>query len=153
MQATLPWSWYSDPEVLRVEEDRIFRRAWQYVGHTGQVADPGTYFASRAGHVPVVVTRAADGELRAFLNVCRHRGSLIAEGEGRRSTLQCAYHAWTYALDGELRAARRAEREPGFEKDERAPAPVRVATWGPFAFVNPDLDAAPLEETLGELPQ
>ncbi len=57
---TLPWDWYSDEEVLRLERERIFRRAWQYVGHLGQVAEPGSYFAGRAGDVPVVVTRAGD---------------------------------------------------------------------------------------------
>ena len=79
MQTSLPWSWYTDPEILRREQERIFRRAWQYVGHTGQVAAPGTYFAATAGLTPVVVTRAANGELRAFLNVCRHRGYQVAQ--------------------------------------------------------------------------
>ena len=78
---TLPWSWYSDPEILRREQERIFRRAWQYVGHAGQVQDVGDRFAAWAGDVPVLVVRAEEG-LRAFLNVCRHRGSLLAESAG-----------------------------------------------------------------------
>ena len=149
MKRTLPWNWYFDAEILRLEQDRIFRRAWQYVGHLGQVAEPGSFFASRAGDVPVVVTRAQDGELRAFLNVCRHRGSVVVDGEGKRETLQCPYHAWTYALDGSLRSAPRAdETEP---REQLGLVPLRVDTLGPFVFVCASDDALELDEVLGEL--
>jgi len=96
LRQTYPWAWYVDEDVLRAEQERIFRRTWQYVGHAGQIP-----FTGRAGLVPVVVTRDRDDELRAFSN----------------------------------RVA------------------VRVDTWGPFVFVNPDLDAPPLAETLRELPE
>jgi choline monooxygenase len=152
VERTLPWRWYHDPETLRREEERIFRRTWQYVGHTGQ-AEPGGYFAATAGTVPVVVTRAHDGMLRAFLNVCRHRGSVVAEGAGRRETLQCRYHAWTYGLDGGLRAAPRSDIEPGFDPQELGLLPLRLETWGPFVFVNADPAAPPLAEALGPIPQ
>jgi phenylpropionate dioxygenase-like ring-hydroxylating dioxygenase large terminal subunit len=152
VERTLPWAWYADPEVLRRENERIFARAWQYAGHTGQVAEPGTYFTASAGQIPVVVTRARDGELRAFLNVCRHRGHVVAKGEGKRGALQCPYHAWTYDLDGRLRAAPRSDREAGFSSDELGLASINVATWGPFVFVNPDPDAGRLEEALGDMP-
>src|SRR5687768_16714303 len=150
---TLPFDWYSDPPVLRLERERIFRRSWQYAGRADQVTGPGSFFTCEAGDVPVVVVRDREGRLRAFVNVCRHRGSLVCEGEGKRETLQCPYHAWTYDLDGSLRAAPRSEREPGFDKESLGLVPVLVDTWGPLVFVNPDPDAAPLAETLGELPQ
>ena len=153
MQKTLPWTWYADPQVLRREQQRIFGHAWQYVGHGGQVAEPGSFFASSAGQIPVVVTRARDGELRAFINVCRHRGFTVAEGEGSRETLQCRYHAWTYELDGRLRAAPRSAREPGFDASELSLVAAAVDTWGPFVFVNPDADARPLAESLGPVPE
>src|SRR5690242_1450502 len=111
MERTLPYSWYSDPEILRREQEHIFRSSWQYVGHSGQLPQPGSFFATAAGTTPVVVTRDRDDELRAFVNVCRHRGFTVAEGEGCRETLQCPYHAWTYGLDGRLRAAPRSEEE------------------------------------------
>jgi phenylpropionate dioxygenase-like ring-hydroxylating dioxygenase large terminal subunit len=149
---TLPWSWYADPAVYRREQERIFRRAWQYAGHTGQLPGPGSYFAARAGDVPIVVVRDRTGELRAFLNVCRHRGSQLVDGDGRRETIQCPYHGWTYDLDGTLRAAPRAEREGAFDKSELGLVPVAVDTWGPLVFVNPDAAAAPLADTLGNLP-
>jgi phenylpropionate dioxygenase-like ring-hydroxylating dioxygenase large terminal subunit len=148
---SLPWSWYSDPEVLRLEQERIFRRTWQYVGHAGSAAEVGERFAAWAGDVPVLVVRAEDG-LRAFLNVCRHRGSLLVEGDGARASIQCPYHAWTYALDGSLRAAPRSEREPDFDASELSLLPLRLESWGPFLFVNAAEDAPPLAETLGPLP-
>ncbi len=149
MQRTLPWNWYFEPEILRREQETIFRRSWQYVGHEGQVREPGSYFAGRAGDVPVVVTRPEDGGLRAFLNVCRHRGTVLVEGEGRRATLQCPYHAWTYGLDGSLRAAPRSDETA--PRDELGLLPLRVETWGPFVFVNPSEEGPALRETLGEL--
>ena len=149
---TIPFDWYSDPAVLRLERERIFRRAWQYAGRADQAAEPGSFFTCDLGGVPIVVVRDEQGGLRAFLNVCRHRGSLVCEGEGRRATLQCPYHAWTYGLDGSLRAAPRSELVPGFEKERLGLVAVPVEAWGPFVFVNPDPDGAPLAETLGELP-
>ncbi len=152
VERTLPWAWYADPDVLRREGARVFARSWQYVGHSGQVAEDGSFFASVAGQIPVVVTRARDGDLRAFVNVCRHRGHVVASGSGQRETLQCPYHAWTYGLDGTLRAAPRSDREPGFELGELSLQAIPVDSWGPFVFVNPDAGAAPLAEALGDVP-
>jgi phenylpropionate dioxygenase-like ring-hydroxylating dioxygenase large terminal subunit len=152
VERTLPWSWYTDPDVLRLEQERIFTRTWQYVGYTGQAAEPGSFFTAMAGRTPVVVTRARDEELRAFLNVCRHRGSTVAHGSGRRETLQCGYHGWTYALDGTLRAAPRSDRELAFEEEDLSLVRLAVDTWGPFVFVNPDVEAAPLADSLGPVP-
>ena len=150
---TLPWGWYSDPAVLELERDRIFRRSWQYVGHTGEVAEPGSFVTTWVGDVPVVLVRDHEDTLRAFLNVCRHRGSIICDGSGRRETLQCPYHAWTYGLDGRLITAPRAKREGGIESPELGLVQLRLDTWGPLVFVNPDPDAAPLEEFLDGMPE
>jgi choline monooxygenase len=152
VQSTLPYSWYTDPEVLRREQARIFLSAWQYVGHLGQIPEPGTFFAGRAGRTPVVVTRARDEKLRAFVNVCRHRGFVVAEGEGKRETLQCPYHAWTYGLDGKLRNAPRSDEEPDFPREELGLQQAEVGTWGPFVFVNTGPDPEPLSHALGSMP-
>jgi choline monooxygenase len=151
LSETYPWGWYTEETTLRLERERIFRSAWHYVGHLGRVPEPSTYFATVSGGLPVVLARGADGEVRAFLNVCRHRGAEVVAGTGRRETLQCPYHAWTYGLDGELRAAPRAEREPGFDADGLSLVALRLETWGPLAFVNADPEAAPLSGALGEL--
>lgn len=140
---TLPASWYSSEVVYRLELERIFARSWQYVGRLDQLPETGSFFSSQVAHVPVVVVRDGSGELRGFVNVCRHRGHLVAEGEGCRATLQCPYHAWTYGLDGTLLKAPRSEREPDFDPDAFALLPVSVTTWGPFVFANPDPGAPP----------
>jgi phenylpropionate dioxygenase-like ring-hydroxylating dioxygenase large terminal subunit len=149
---TLPWSWYTDPEVLRREQERIFRSAWQYVGHGGMVAEHGDQLAAEVGDVPVLVVREGE-ELRAFLNVCRHRGSQLVEGAGNGKSIQCPYHAWTYGLDGSLRAAPRADREAGFDAEGLSLVELRLEQWGPLLFVNPDAAAPPLLETLGPVPE
>ena len=134
---TIPFDWYSDPAVLRLERERIFRRTWQYAGRVDQVAEAGAFFTCDLGGVPIVVVRGDDGDLRAFLNVCRHRGSLVCEGEGKRASLQCPYHAWTYGLDGSLRAAPRSERVPGFEKEGLGLVPAAVGSVGTVRLRQP----------------
>ena len=149
---TLPFSWFADPEIFREEQRRIFARSWIYAGVSDWVAEPGQFFTCRAGLVPVVVVRDHDGSLNGFVNICRHRATEVAQGRGKRETLQCPYHAWTYDLDGSLRAAPRSEREVDFDRSCLGLRPVAVDTWGPFVFVNRDLDAPPLAEFLGGLP-
>jgi phenylpropionate dioxygenase-like ring-hydroxylating dioxygenase large terminal subunit len=150
---TLPASWYSDPAVLQLEYERIFNRTWQYVGVTADVAEPGAYITARAGSIPVAVVRGRDGELRAFANVCRHRGHEVVSGSGRRETLQCPYHAWTYDLDGSLRAAPRSDLESCFDRADWSLRRLQVETWGQLVFVNADAGAPSLGEFLGELPR
>jgi choline monooxygenase len=150
---TLPAGWYADEGVWSLARERIFASTWQYAGRSEQVREPRSFFASQAGHIPVALVRDREGVLRGFVNVCRHRGHPVVAGEGCRETLQCPYHAWTYDLDGSLRRAPRAEREPGFDPAGLSLRPVSVDTWGPFVFVNPDPDAAPLAEGRGGLPE
>jgi phenylpropionate dioxygenase-like ring-hydroxylating dioxygenase large terminal subunit len=135
--------------VLAREEEAIFRSAWHYVGRLGEAGDvvPGW-----AGRVPVVLVKDESGEERAFVNVCRHRGSVVVEEPGKRKTLQCAYHAWTYDLDGSLRAAPRSEQE-GLDLAELSLVPARLEGWDPFRFVNLDEEAPPLAELLGDIPE
>jgi choline monooxygenase len=151
--STLPYGWYSGEDTLRRERTLIFARSWQYGGRADEVSEPGSFLATDAGGVPVLVTRDRAGKLAAFLNVCRHRGAVLIEGCGQRNTIQCHYHAWTYDLDGSLRNAPRSEREASFDLADWSLLPASVDTWGPFLFVNPDPDAAPLAEHLGDLPE
>jgi len=150
---TLPWSWYTDATVLQLERERIFRRSWQYVGRQDELAEPGDFLATTVADVPIVLTRDEDGALRALLNVCRHRGSLVCEGSGTRATLQCPYHAWTYALDGRLLAAPRLEREGGADQTDLGLVALPLDTWGPFVFVSPDPHATPLADFLDDVPE
>src|SRR5881396_1612210 len=96
--ATLPSRWYLDAAMLERERAAIFARTWQAVGHAGRVAEPGCYFGCDIAGEPVLVTRAADGVLRAFSNVCRHRGAELCAEAGTGNVIRCPYHGWTYTL-------------------------------------------------------
>jgi choline monooxygenase len=126
---TLPARWYWDPAIFDLERDAIFSREWQVLGAAPAVALKGD-IAGRS----VLVVRQPDGSLRGFHDVCRHRaGPLSCTG----GVLQCAYHGWTYGLDGALRRA----RDFGDDVGDLALAPVAVAEWGGLAWVNLDRDA------------
>src|SRR5437870_11975104 len=85
--STLPARWYSDPAILAFEVERVFARTWQAVGHAAWVGQPGSWFGCEVAGEPVLVTRAADGVLRAMSNVCRHRGSELCAGRGSGSVI------------------------------------------------------------------
>ena len=152
MEQTLPFSWYTDPEILRREEERILRPAWQYVGHTGQLAAPG-YFATRGRpHAGRRHARPRRRRYAASSTSAATAASRSPRARQSRETLQCPYHAWTYGLDGSLRAAPRSDEEPDFPQDELGLVPVAVDTWGPFVFANAGPDPEPLAQALGSLP-
>lgn len=153
--ATLPASWYTSESVFLQEMQSIFSRFWQYACRMDEVAHPGDYLACRVGNLPIVVVRNRSNEIAAFINVCRHRGAeIVLEGScGNRNTLQCHYHAWTWGLDGALRAAPGSENEAGFRNEDYPLTPVPVALLGPFVFVKPATQAPSWEETIGELPR
>lgn len=148
---TLPSSWYTDPAYLALEQDLVFRRTWQLVGRNDQVAEIGDYFTAEVAGEPVVIARGADGRVRGFYNVCRHRAGPVALEQGNRKTFVCHYHGWTYNLDGSLRHAPEFEGVQALDPCEMALRPVRVETWGPLLFVNLDLDASPLSHFLGDI--
>jgi phenylpropionate dioxygenase-like ring-hydroxylating dioxygenase large terminal subunit len=149
---SLPASWFTDPAIVEREFDRIFHRTWQYFCRAEQLVKVGDFVVGMAGRIPIVVVRNDRG-LGAYVNVCRHRRHLVMSGCGSRKTMQCAYHGWTYGLDGHLQSAPRCEGDDGFKKEDFPLLSARVDTWGPFVFVNADMDARPLTDYVGELPQ
>src|SRR5215472_19234087 len=151
MRSVLTWDWYRDPRVLEVEERRLFWASWRYAGPLERLSQPGDHIVGRVSRVPVVVVRGDDGELRGFLNVCRHRGSLVAADDGNAPRLRCPYHAWTYNLDGTLRSAPQCGPQIEAEFPALGLVPVRVATFGPFVFANLSADGPPLAAVLGGL--
>jgi phenylpropionate dioxygenase-like ring-hydroxylating dioxygenase large terminal subunit len=148
---TLPAWWYTDERVAAIERDLIFRRTWQVAGLSESLTEPGSYMTAQVADVPVLVVRQQDGSLKGFVNVCRHRGHEVAQGCGVAQVLQCAYHGWTYRLDGQLVGVPRADEEPNFDKASLPLLEVGVAAWGPFVFVNLDPDANSFESTFGEM--
>ena len=128
---------YTAPDRLAAEQEKVFSRVWQLAGRTDQLSAPGAYFACEvAGESVVVVQTGADG-LRAFYNVCRHRGrELVEPGScGQARNFQCPYHGWTYALDGRLRAVPDADAFPGLDPSRIALVPVELDVWEGFVFV------------------
>ena len=121
-------------------------------GTYGQVSSAGDFITTHLGDLPVVIVRDTGGALRAFANVCRHRGSeVVLECAGNRKTLQCHYHGWTYNLDGTLRTAPRENEQRSFAKETLSLA-FAVETWGPLIFVNPSPALDTLRDVIGELP-
>jgi choline monooxygenase len=150
---TLPSRLYTDANIFAAEKEKIFARTWQVVGHASQVANSGDYFTTELAGESLVIVRGADGRLRGFYNVCRHRAGPPAEGCGSRKLFRCGYHGWTYGLDGVLISATEIEGVEGFRPEDFALAPVRTETWFNLVFVNLDPEAPPLIESLGELPK
>ena len=135
--ATLPGEYYSDPEIFAREQERIFEARWFAAARTADLPTPGTFRNVQVGRERVLVVRGRDGVLRAFLNVCRHRGARLCveeSGEVRRA-LQCPYHAWTYGLDGKLVAAPNLSAMTDIDRTEYGLIPVHLREWLGTAWV------------------
>jgi choline monooxygenase len=150
---SVPAPFYTDPSVLALEQEKIFGKTWQVVGHCHQLANPGDFFTTELQGEPLLLVRGAAGELRGFYNVCRHRAGPPAEGCGSRKLFRCGYHGWTYGLDGALISAPGFEGQLGFSAGHFALAPVRAEQWFNLIFVNLDPNAEPLVKSLDVLPK
>ncbi len=137
-QRTLPGRYYTAPELYAEEQERIFARRWVCVGRAAQVANAGDYVVRVVAGESLIVVRGQDGTVRAFYNVCRHRGTRLCDaGSGHLSeTIQCPYHAWTYTLDGMLIGAPHMNEVAGFDKRDYPLHAVPVETWEGFLFIN-----------------
>lgn len=134
---TLEAPWYVSPEIFEREKARIFNRSWICAGHAERIAEPGAFFTVRVGEESLILTRDAAGVAHAFYNVCRHRGTRLCEAaDGTfKGGIQCPYHAWTYALDGSLAAARNMQGTPGFDKREYPLHEAHVAEFEGLLFI------------------
>ena len=143
---TMPARMYHDREVFDREKAAIFYRSWIYAGHVSQVAEPGQFLTARIHEQNVFVARGRDGVLRAFYNVCAHRGHELLEGTGKKNVITCPYHAWAYDFDGTLVNARNSENVAGFDKCAFSLKPVRVEVFCGLVMINLDPDAVPFAE-------
>jgi phenylpropionate dioxygenase-like ring-hydroxylating dioxygenase large terminal subunit len=142
----IPPSSYCDPKIFQRENEQVFRRHWGFACLTTELKRSGAYITSNVGGDNVIVVRDKK-KLRAFHNVCPHRGSEIASGAGITKEFQCPYHAWTYGLDGQL------IRVPGVNtlQEQISLQPLRTEIWGPFVFVCSNPDIEPLSHFYGDL--
>lgn len=143
----LPGRAYHDPAIYDFEVEEFFFRDWVCVGREEEIADPGAFVLRDHFGESVLIARARDGVLRAFHNVCRHRGTaVVEEPAGSAVRFQCPYHAWIYDLDGRLVRAKHTEDLEDFTFEDYGLRPIRLETWGGFIFlcfadetVTPDL--------------
>ena len=134
---TLPQRYFVSAEIFAEELERIFASNWVLVGHQSQLTEPGDYFLADVAGESLIVTKDQRSTIRAFYNVCRHRGARLCEEQnGHAATIQCPYHAWTYALDGRLLGAPHMDETPGFNKTEYPLKPARLGLWEGFIFLN-----------------
>jgi len=167
LERALPSSWYSSTEVFRTEKERIFCREWIAVCREEELSNPGDYLVLDLLGESVLVVRNREAQLRAFYNVCRHRGSRLcrtpAEQDALRVTLPggvsagrlivCPYHQWSYDFNGALVAAPHLTAAAGFNKQDFNLYPVGADSWGGFVFLNlTPAEAKPLAAQLGGIP-
>jgi phenylpropionate dioxygenase-like ring-hydroxylating dioxygenase large terminal subunit len=153
-QPTLvPAARYTSPDFAALEMARMWPRVWHVACTPDHVAEPGDFFEHRLGQYSVLIVRGDDGELRAFQNVCRHRGNMLCTGSGSGlGELRCGYHRWAWDLQGRLREVPSRKGFGALRNDDYPLFPVRVDTWGPLVFVNLDPGAMPLREYLEAVP-
>ncbi len=151
--ATIPASRYTSPRWAALEAERLWPHTWQIAAARGQVAEPGDWCEYRCGPISVLIVRGDDGELRAFQNVCLHRGNELCRGEGEgRTEIRCGYHRWAWDLRGELREVPSRKGFGPLRNRDLPLLPVQVGTWGELVFVNLDPDAGSLEAWLEGVP-
>src|SRR5829696_862867 len=151
---TLPARYYTDPALLKAELDGLFATMWFYAGRSEEAGRAGQYFVRELNGHNIVVTRNAAGDVRAFHNICRHRGTRICEKATGQfaGSIQCPYHAWTYDLDGMLIGAPHMNEVPHFRKADFPLLNVHAAEWDGHVFLNLSASPAPLGSQLGPLP-
>jgi Rieske 2Fe-2S family protein len=151
---TLPAPYYVDAAMFRREMEMLFGREWICAGRLEQVEHPGQYFLRDVLGESVIITRSTAGEVQAFYNVCRHRGTrLCVEAEGRfAGSIQCPYHAWTYGLDGRLLGAPHMEEVPHFRKEDYPLHRIHTALWDGHIFLSLAKEPRPLFDQLAGLP-
>lgn len=151
----LPQWVLTDPDIFRLEQEKIFARTWHFLGHESELKEPGSYVTRWIVNDPVLLVRTQTGQIKAFLNSCSHRGvRLCTEDFGNKRAFTCPYHGWTYDLDGNLIGIVAGNKVFGQNVNKEAwglrPIP-RLASYQGMIFANLDPNAMSLEEYLGDM--
>lgn len=148
----LPVEAYTSPDWFDREQARIFSRTWACAGLAEDLTEPGQYLSVQAGRNNLFVVMGGDRRLRAFHNLCRHRGTQLIRAVGKAAALRCPYHDWTYDLEGNLVGVPRRAREfPDFDPSGVSLFPASVGVWRGMLWVHPDADPTPLPEWFGPI--
>jgi 3-phenylpropionate/trans-cinnamate dioxygenase subunit alpha len=146
---------FIEPEIYQRELEQVFARCWLYLCHDSQIPLPGDFLTAYMGEDPVLVVRGSDGEVRAFLNVCRHRGNRICRADdGNAASFTCAYHGWTYRNDGRLVGVpyHKEAYHGELDRDRWGLVPVaQLDQYKGLVFATFDTEAPPLRDYLGEM--
>ncbi|MEQ9452034.1 MAG: aromatic ring-hydroxylating dioxygenase subunit alpha [Pseudomonadales bacterium] len=146
----IPAGRYTDPRFYALEKEFLWRKAWLFAAHIDEVPEPGCFVTWENTGDPVVIVHGRDGEIRAFYNTCSHRGApVVTDTQGRRPTLTCKYHGWSYGLNGDLISIRDAEDFRELDFSCRGLKAVRCERFGNLIYLNFDDEAMPLLEWLG----
>jgi choline monooxygenase len=153
----LPGWCYVSPEWYQREVDGLFRKDWLCVGRAEQVPNPGDFFSIEFVGQPLIVVRDESNQVRVHSAICRHRGAIITEDQGKCRAFVCPYHSWTYSLSGKL-VSTPGNPPPmagceGFRPADFGLTPIRAEQWAGFIFVTFNEDAPPLMTWLGDLPE
>jgi len=142
---------YTDPQFFSIETKAIFFKSWLWVCHVEKLRAAGSYYVADVFGQSIAIVRDADGNLRAFYNVCKHRAHGLLVGDGTINVITCPYHAWTYALDGQLVNAPMTQHLENFDKREICLSSVQVEEFCGFVYVNLDPGAESLASQSGDL--
>ena len=131
----IPAGRYTDPRYFALEQAQIFKKSWLFAAHLDEIPEPGCYMTWEQAGEPVVIVHTERGDIKAFYNVCSHRGApVVTEPRGKRLRLTCKYHGWSYSLDGELKAIKDPEDFRDLDFSCRSLSSVRCETFGKFVF-------------------
>jgi Rieske 2Fe-2S family protein len=150
---SLPAEFYLDEARYRAELERFYFARWFYAGRESEIPASGDYLLREIGDESLILTRGEDGRIRAFFNVCRHRGTRLCEHPAGTfaGAIRCPYHAWAYDLSGRLLGAPGMDRSPHFRAEDHPLIDARVDAWDGHVFLNLAADRPPLAEQLGHL--
>jgi len=148
----IPAGRYTDPRFYELEKEHIWRKSWLFAAHIDEVPEPGCFMLWENADQPVLIVHTMSGEIKAFYNTCSHRGApVMTEKSGKRSSLTCTYHGWSYNHDGELMSIRDPEDFNGLDKSCRSLIGIRCERFGNLIWVNFDDEAPTLLEWLGPI--
>jgi Rieske 2Fe-2S family protein len=150
---TMPGEYYTSPEILAEETERLLAHGWHCTGRASALTRPGDYLVRTIGGESLIIVRGRDGALRALFNICRHRGTRLCMVESGQfsETIQCPYHAWTYTTDGRLIGAPHMQEVEGFDKNDYPLHSAALAEWEGFVFVNIHQRPQPFAEWLAPM--